>query len=574
MNANYTKHSMKVVASLLAASMMASTSYADDCLIKQNKNTQSILVNAGKVGQSFTPCESGTLDFIGLQIESASEKSFTAVLAIKDGNTILTEQQIVVPAAGQASEQRTWLVNPPVVTAGQRYTFEVKGSANDAFTVQYQSSTPYEEGGMILNGMGTTGDLAFEAGVRAAQNNPNCFPDFRFEDGVVNGDLVVSQSFELCEGLRMDRLRFNYRGGRVIEGRVQVRKAEAPEGEIIGSLKFTAAPANPIGETIAASDQIIELQSGVHYELNFVMADGNPIPADFQLWYGDNDPYDRGRLSLTSGESDRDLSFSLIEAEDDSNPSVDDGVEVDDQPQFAVFLDYPEHECTRVQPYYNHTHNFSGVTLTFEAPVCDDGKLEAIYFPGTIEGKGGEVTFQLRNNQGSVLRSGPLTASETDGLLSVDLQNANAMMYYKYEIEVIVPEGVNLRIPSSDNPDHAGMRVKVNGTEFARHISYAVGMKPFAFDFDSADNDRLIEVNAWPNPFASDLNIAIKGLEGRAATVSIYNFQGHEVYRTQLDGRSDLENLQLTSEMMPQRGYYTLRVDYGDHVQIETLVKQ
>lgn len=567
----FTRNYVKALATLVTATFFSASMYADDCLLGQSKHVRTMLINSGTVGQSFTPCESGSLTFISLNLESNSEHSFSGALKVKDGKKVIAEQQVVIPSNGNLNEVRAWLANPPALEAGKNYHIEFQSAEGNGFKILFNPNNNYDDGGMMINGMYTNGDLAFEAGITGASDQAdNCLPDLEQEDDVVSAPQIVGQSFELCQHTRIEAIRFSYRSVRPMAGNVEIVKSGETDGVVLGTFKFHAAPANPIGEVIAVSDEVIELQGDAKYDIRFRLDNGEGMPQDFQIWYGENDPYERGRLTLLTGVTENDLSFSLIRSSDEDT----DDEPVDDEPMFAVFLDYPEHECTNAQPYYNHTHSFTGVTISIDAPICDDGKLEAIYFPGTIEGDGGEVGFELKNNQGSTVHSGTISADEQEEMLTVALDELSVLFYYKYTLEINVPEGTFLRIPSSDNPDHAGMRAQVNGSDFSRHISYAVGMKPYTFDFDAAQVDKEINVSVFPNPFASDFNVTIDGLDGRSASVSIYNFQGHEVFSTQLDGRSNSETLQLSPEMMTQRGYYTLRIDYGDHVKIETLVKQ
>jgi hypothetical protein len=546
------------------------------CLVSQTVAVNQMKLVSGTVAQTFKPCQNGTLDYITLHLNSANEQSFTAELLVKQGKEIIASQQIVVGSHGAKANTTTWLATPPAIQEGIEYRFEIAIPAGQELEVGYTGEDLYTAGRMSINGMLLTGDIAFEAGIRSFDRNENityrasendCIPAQEIADRVVSPRDFIGQTFELCEGLRLVGASVGYRSANYSKGFIEIYKVAQQNATYIGKLKFTAAPADEVGTLMATSEEQIDLHAGVTYQLRVVPFDGQRFPSDFMLWHGVNNPYDRGTMyTRRSGATNNDLTFELFEMSSMAS-DVDNTVE-----QFQVFAEFPEHECTASQPYFNHEHAFNGVSISLEVPVCEDGKLEAVYLPGTIDGDGA-VPFVLRDDRGRNVRTGSIQ-SIANGVLLANLDNAPALFYYKYTLDITVPEGTNLRIPSSDSPDHNAMKVTVNGSPYERHLAYAVGMKPYVFNFDEAIEEREIQVNVFPNPFVSDFNLQIDGLDGRQATVRVYNFQGTEVFTTQVEARDESTTVHVVPEHALTRGYYTIRIEYGDSVKVETVVKQ
>lgn len=546
------------------------------CLVSQTVAVNQMKLVSGTVAQTFKPCQNGTLDYITLHLNSANEKSFTAELLVKQGKEIIASQQIVIASQGAKANTTTWLATPPAIQEGTEYRFEIAIPEGQELEVGYTGEDLYTAGRMSINGMLLAGDIAFEAGIRSFDRNENityrasendCIPEQEIADRVVSPRDFIGQTFELCEGLRLVGASVGYRSANHSKGYIEIYKVAQQNATYIGKLQFTAAPADEVGTLMATTEAQIELHAGATYQLRVVPFDGQRFPSDFMLWYGVNNPYDRGTMfTRRSGETNSDLTFELFEM-NNLTSDVDNTVE-----QFQVFAEFPEHECIASQPYFNHEHAFTGVSMSLEVPVCEDGKLEAVYLPGTIDGDGA-VAFVLRDDRGRNVRSGSIQ-SIANGVLLANLDNAPVLYYFKYSLDIMVPEGTNLRIPSSDSPDHSAMKVTVNGSPYERHLAYAVGMRPYAFDFDEAIEERAIQVNVFPNPFVSDFNLQIDGLDGRQATVRVYNFQGTEVFTTQVEAREESTTVHVAPEYALTRGYYTVRIEYGDSVKVETVVKQ
>lgn len=553
-------------------------SASNACLVSQAVAVNQMKLVSGTVAQTFKPCQNGTLDYLTLHINSANETSFAAELVVKQGKEIISCQQIVIPSQSAKSSNTTWLANAPALEQGKEYRFEISIPQGQKLEVGYTSEDLYTAGRMSINGMSLNGDIAFEAGIRSFAHEENmafnssdgdCVPAQDVADRVVSPRDFIGQTFELCEGIRLIGASVGYRSSNYAKGFVEIYKVAQQNATYVGKLSFTSAPADEVGTLMATTPEPLELHAGATYQLRVIAIDGQRFPADFMLWYGVNDPYDRGTMfTRRNGATNNDLTFELFEM--GSMASEEDGTGNSDE--FQTFTAFPEHDCLASQPYYNHEHAFTNTNMSLEVPVCEDGKLEAVYLPGTIDGEA-PVAFVLRDDRGRNVRSGVLQ-SIADGVLLANLDNAPALFYYKYSIDITVPEGTSLRIPSSDSPDHNGLKVSVNGSAYERNLSYAVGMRPYVFNFDEAIEEREVQVNVFPNPFVSDFNLQIDGLDGRAATVRVYNFQGTEVFTTQVEGRAESTTVHVVPEHALTRGYYTIRIEYGDSVKVETIVKQ
>lgn len=578
MKHSYTERITRVILSFgilfAVLSLSVTKASANGCVIFQQDDAAVMHLSSGTVGQSFMPCRTGTLEYITLYAGSGNEESFAADLTIRQGQRVLTHQQIVIPPNYREHYIKVRLAEQVVVETDKPYQLELSIPEHQTVFISHSEEDRYGNGQMTLNGTYINGDLTFEAGVKSYVNkspvparNVNCTPQQMTIDEHQDVFEIVAQTFTTCEPIEVLGITAYYKSNVELFGKIDIYKAGVADDSPLGTLGFFA-PAGDQGQVIAEPVARIQLEAADLYEFRFRLDAFADVNDYFILGIGHNDPYTEGALVTLSGMTENDLAFDLIfdELEEIDEEEVDD---------FSVFTDYQEHDCTVIQPYYNHTHNFTNTTLRIEIPVCDDGRLEAVYFPGSIDGNGQGVTYTLLDDRDRIARSGALTEADVnDGTLKIDFDEAPVLYYFKYWLELEVPEGMNLRIPSSDNGDHSGFKTYTDGSLFSRHLTFATGMKPYDFDFEELVEENPVKVNVYPNPFAGTLNIELSELAGRSATVTLYSFQGYQIAQFQVDGRSETESLTFIPEQHLERGFYTLRVEYDDMVSIETVIKQ
>ena len=576
------KNTLKATFATLMGFMLAAPLFAaansQGCLVVQNNDIQQVLMESGKVGQTFVPCESGTLEYITLSVESTSQSTFTSHLTIRQHGEVIASQQFVVPAHGQGAKVKAWMAQPPQIMSGEQYDIELEVPDGHSFFVYYSPVNAYESGRMTVNGLQTMGDLAFEAGVRLRNQRPmfqiqnrnsaGCDPRQTVAEQPIEASQMLAQTFRLCERSELTGLMVQYRAGTAVTGTVEVYKSGALDAGPWAVWQFQAPETPEMTPLFIAAEEALDLDPGTTFEFHFVSASQQGFPSSFQLYFCEGNPYSQGEMLTQSNSTSLDLTFAFEVTEEEEN---------DEEVVMNMFTQHPDHECTVSQPYWDFTHTFTGPTqIEIELPICDDGKMEAVYLPGHISA-GGDVAFTLKSDRGKILRTGNLAdASQFPGTLEASLEDAPVLFYFGYTLTLDIPEGTIFQMNASTNESHGGLTNLIDGSSSQTELCYVTAMRPYTYDFDEAEEGRNdISLNVYPNPFQSQFTLNIQGLEGRTAVVTLYNFQGTEVYSTFIESqRGQSTNIEVVPESMLTRGYYTLRVEYDDQVMLETIVKQ
>ena len=559
-----------MVVSVVVASTHAMATKSNGCLVAQGSNVEAMIMHEGKIGQTFAPCESGILEFIQLWVESTDNMTFAVKLSILENGEAIATQQFVVPARKQSDHVKAWLAKPPKVKAGTEYTIELEVPEGNSFYAYYSPTDPYEQGKMTINGLMTYGDLAFEAGIKTAEpksffsvntrTTNGCAPEGIAADRSVACERIEAQTFQLCEDLRISGITVQYRATVGNQGELILRKAGSEE-----ALATVPYAVQATDEMTPLLFDLEEFQANSYTEYEILITAENE---GLQFYYSSGDPYLYGSLQTDPAEEGNDLcmTFEIVES-----------IVEEEETAYHLFNQYQEHDCSVSQPYWSHHQEIQGPAIVeVEVPICDDGDLEAIYFRGSVEGGVEGCYYEVYNDKGTLKASGALEVSQQwSTTLVAAVEDLQVLGFIGYTVKLFIPEGKELSLAYSDSQEHGGLMDFIDNVPFDGHVCYAVGMKPFVVNFEEATEDRNnVSFNVFPNPFLSDFSIDITGLEGRTAIISLYNFQGIEVYRTEVEGAAGTQTVQVLPEETLSRGYHTLRIEYGDQVLLETVLKQ
>lgn len=547
------------------------------CLMIQTNIEDRMLMTQGVIGQTFTPCESGSLEHLSLFLESATTETFGAQLSIYSGNEELARQQFVVPSKGAEPRVQAWMAQPPVLEAGKEYQLRLQVPAGKPFYAYYSSLNTYTKGSLRINGMYMGGDLAFEAGVRLQHeitpvqtpqtNSQECLPvqDYAQETLAVN--LIEGQTFVICERSGVNGIMLQYRSTTEVMGVAQLLIKGQEELGSVADFTFAVNASPFMTPLYLMPDTPVELDANVNYFLTFsALNNSNTLPDNFELYCSSENAYALGKLYSPVLDSSKDLAFQLdlLAAE-----------AADKEVALYEFNGHPWHDCVISQPYWTAERTFTGpTTISLQVPVCDDGKVENVYLPGTLDAAQ-PIEYKLISSTDRVVASGDLANLESEnGVLVADLQEKPVLFYFDYTLEIIVPEGASLtlHVNTLENDD---LPTTVDGVQAEEGVAYAVGMRPYNLNFTAAEEDRLApELTAYPNPFTDQFQVRIDALNGRSGHLALYNLQGTVLWEGTV--ASDLEQpvLNVQPNTTLQRGYYTLRFEYDDQVILQTVICQ
>lgn len=544
---------------------------ANGCIITQTDQASSLLLTSGTVSQSFTACRTGTLEYLTLFITSNDAQHFTARMTVTSGDRKVARQQVVIPSAYKSDRMKLQLAAPPVVEAGKNYTVTLEVPTGHTLNVGYTEADHYNEGNLSIDGLAASGDLAFEAGVKAytdrqmgINTNSECQPMQLATHDAVEAKSIVAQSFTLCESAEILGITLFYKSNVGFSGYLDLYRSGATSDELLGSLAFTAS-ASPAGFVIASPADALFLEEPDQYE--FRLREFTPEREEELVLFsiGQNNPYDEGALISALGPTTDDLMFQVI---------FESLLYEDNTPAYELLNGYKNHECVLAQPFYNAYDNFDPGTLRIALNICDDGKLEAVYLQAEIEIGDAPIGFTLLDDRGKIVRRGELSNADLKGgMLIIDLEEAPVVYYYKYILELDIPERASLKLGSSDRNEAQSFKTTHNGRSIANTLAVAVGMRPYLFEPSEA-GDQVLSMTVFPNPFTSQLYVDVHHIEGKRAKVTLYGFHGTELFSTVITGNQPTERVEIIPEQHLERGFYTVRVESEQEVAIETAIKQ
>lgn len=544
---------------------------ANGCIITQTDQAAYMLMTSGKVSQTFTACRTGTLEYLTLYVNSNDAEHFSARITVESDGQAITRQQVVIPSAYRNDHVKLRLAEAPVVKAGKHYSLTLEVPTGHTINVAYTDADHYTHGHLKVNGNTMSGDLAFEAGVKAysdrlmgVKSDGECQPMQLSAQDAVEEKSLVAQSFTMCEASEILGITLFYKSNVDFSGFIDIFRSGVQEEQSLGALAFSAS-ASPAGFVIATPEDEIILDTPDLYE--FRLRDFAPEREDEVVLFsiGQNNPYPEGALISALGPSSDDLMFQVIyETLDEEHEA----------PSYEVLSDYKNHDCVIAQPYYNEHETFEQGTLRISLDICDDGKLEELYLKAELEQSETSIRFSLLDDRGKIVRRGELSSADMkDGVLRINLEDAPVIFYYNYTLELEIPERTTLKLGTSDRNESHSFKSTFNDRSVSNAIALAVGMRPYQFETNE-ETDTALSLTLFPNPFTTQLFVDVHNIEGSRAAVTLYGFHGNELFTTVITGTQATERVEIIPQQHLERGFYTVRVESGNDVVIETAVKQ
>jgi hypothetical protein len=78
---------------------------------------------------------------------------------------------------------------------------------------------------------------------------------------------------------------------------------------------------------------------------------------------------------------------------------------------------------------------------------------------------------------------------------------------------------------------------------------------------------------AYPNPFSTQFTLTFEDAPVGKATVAVYSFTGVKVYETEIEDLSIVKSLEVIPEGELSKGYYTIRIEQGETIILDTIIK-
>jgi hypothetical protein len=164
-----------------------------------------------------------------------------------------------------------------------------------------------------------------------------------------------------------------------------------------------------------------------------------------------------------------------------------------------------------------------------------------------------------------------------------------------YKLDIIMATNQNLVLNTVDSPQYFIGEMSMSHQAVNKNMClYAIitgGPDSETEDEDDGDTDEdetystSLHVNdakeveelrhtVYPNPFGSNFRLSVDTDSNESAIISVYNFMGTKVYETVVENISEVNDFMIQPQGELSNGYYTLRIEYGDHIVLDTVIKQ
>ena len=152
------------------------------------------------------------------------------------------------------------------------------------------------------------------------------------------------------------------------------------------------------------------------------------------------------------------------------------------------------------------------------------------------------------------------------------MNNVNDLSFFTGTMTVDgAPIGENLCFMATmlDIPVDTTDETTVQGSHFNN-------FEDWTHDYKGTPPSEIEELrhNVYPNPFIGDFKIDIDTKAEEAGTITLYNFMGKKVFEQKVANISEVKTMTVNPNVELMRGYYTLRIEYGDNIILDTVVKQ
>lgn len=264
------------------------------------------------------------------------------------------------------------------------------------------------------------------------------------------------------------------------------------------------------------------------------------------------------------------------------------------------------HGCAVSQPSFNDWAEFSGGTLSqsFEACVLSDATV--IYFNGSLtQGAEQGLIFWISNAQGEELYS-KLVNDAGGEYLTIDLEATVFEEDQNYWMNFKVLQGQTLNCGTIDIAQMMEGTASFDGEQVETGMCFITAMNELEEDEDGTeqgedddeededeDDDEVDEDDAWwnplhhrptrkgesvfykayPNPFSTQFSLTFEDAPEGKATIAVYSFTGVKVYETVIEDLSLVQKLDVIPEGELSKGYYTIRIEHGESIILDTVVK-
>ena len=260
-------------------------------------------------------------------------------------------------------------------------------------------------------------------------------------------------------------------------------------------------------------------------------------------------------------------------------------------------------DCQTMQRFFESEEIISGSVITQSFMPCQTGTMSTLLLNAVFESipqQSFNFTATVTDNQGSIVTSGAAVYQEGDAHLTFEMEDYDFMENTEYTIKLNVPGQLNFIYQASVNAQYYAGTMTIDGVQVDQNLCF-IGLMHDSEATDHEDGEEHEEETeedphsdihwgphgikppldreelrhlVYPNPFVSDFQIEIETKAEVAGTIALYNFMGKKVFDQSVPNMAEMKKMQVSPFEELTKGYYTLRIEYGDNIILDTVVKQ
>ena len=542
----------------------------NSCLVQQVWGPDSFILKEGNISQTFEPCSNGELNYLNLMLGSMSDISFATRMSIskftRSGQELLCTQQVVIPAADRDPAVNVWLTNPVELTEGERYIITIEGNKNHSIKVKYSSQDDYSNGSILKNGQREKGDLAFELGIKhnQAELRPNkamfsitpatepCSLSNTRKDHQLDAKTHEwSQSFRPCDNI-------NFKAFAILASRKQDKMGQfsvhhkTPQGkwQIIFQQEMLLNVGDETWSQWILQEELI-LQKNTEYRFTVELND----PWGVAYFGTRSDAIKNGQYEGNSKLKDLAFKINPLQA---AAPEYSSG----------------EGDCALINAISPVSRASQNELIIISFIACEFGELNRIQIPVVLR-ENQYFSWFIRDKQEYILGEGEVHTSDViNGIAMIEPQDIQLVEGLEYDLILISNEleTVKFYLAKPDSPEIWEIRSDID--EMILPLALKIEMKSEVIEFIEAQDQNLVKSMIYPNPFVQQFTLRLEGGYTGSITVGVYDFRGNEVQRLLIDKQEMIIENTVIFDNTLDPGYYTLRIECGSEVYLETLIKQ
>ena len=257
-----------------------------------------------------------------------------------------------------------------------------------------------------------------------------------------------------------------------------------------------------------------------------------------------------------------------------------------------------DYSCRSAQRFYDGSLTLEG-SLTQTITACASGELKQLHINGamTAQGTNGNVIkLNLIDARKNIVGQSAVVWQPSMDHLQFDFTSTAVRAGEEYKIEITAALGSTVEFSTVSDRHYFTGSLKLNGVLERKNLCFIGLINEHAVELDDGDVDHNIydewepyghdfhvkppsEVEelrhrVYPNPFVADFRVDLDTDAKVPGTVTLYNFMGKKVFEHQIEEMSDSPFIKINPQTVLKKGYYTLRIEYGDNIILDTVLKE